>query len=63
MLSGVSMILGVSVMFSGPAVLFALAVLFAVGLTIASVKLYVEQDPRIEEVEKATPGANCGGCG
>ena len=63
MFSEISTILGISVLLSGPTVLFILSVLFAVGLTIASVKLHVEQDPRIDEVEKATPGANCGGCG
>ncbi|KXS37601.1 MULTISPECIES: RnfABCDGE type electron transport complex subunit B [unclassified Candidatus Frackibacter] len=36
---------------------------FAGGLTIASVKLAVETDPRIEEIEDALPGANCGACG
>ncbi len=57
------MIFAVSSLVSGPAVLFGLGVLFAVGLTIASIKLKVEKDPRIEEVLLATPGANCGGCG
>jgi Na+-translocating ferredoxin:NAD+ oxidoreductase subunit B len=32
-------------------------------LAIASKVLYVEEDPRIEVVTEALPGANCGGCG
>ncbi|MBM7623074.1 RnfABCDGE type electron transport complex subunit B [Sporohalobacter salinus] len=36
---------------------------FAGGLAIASSKLAVEVDPRIEEIEEALPGANCGACG
>ena len=63
MLLSISTVLGLSVMLSGPAVLFGLSCLFAVGLTIASVKLHVHRDERIDRVEEATPGANCGGCG
>lgn len=50
-------------MVGGPAVLLGMAVLLAIGLTIASVKLHVQQDPRVEQVDEALPGANCGGCG
>jgi formate dehydrogenase (NADP+) beta subunit len=32
-------------------------------LSVASRVFYVEQDPRIEEVEGVLAGANCGGCG
>lgn len=59
-------ILGVSglpVLVTGPGVLLALGLAFAVGLTVASVKLRVDQDPRIDEIDAALPGANCGGCG
>ncbi|MGL4186657.1 MAG: (Fe-S)-binding protein, partial [Thiotrichaceae bacterium] len=35
----------------------------AVLLAIASRLLSVEEDPRIEAVMEALPGANCGGCG
>ncbi len=35
----------------------------ALLLGIASRVFYVEEDPRIGEVENALPGANCGGCG
>ena len=50
-------------------VLIALLVLGATGL-LAAVLLFViarqfrvEEDPRIDEVAEALPGANCGGCG
>lgn len=50
-------------------VLIALLVLGATGL-LAAVLLYViarqfrvEEDPRIDQVAEALPGANCGGCG
>ena len=35
----------------------------AVILSVASRLLYVKEDPRIREVERVLPGANCGGCG
>ena len=50
-------------------ILWTIAVLFGLGLLLAMVlyfvakKFKVEEDPRIDEVEKALPGANCGGCG
>ncbi len=37
--------------------------LSSVGLAIASRVFRVEQDPRIDQVLDALPGANCGGCG
>lgn len=40
-----------------------LGMLFSIGLSIADKKLYVEEDPRIEQVMEELPGANCGGCG
>lgn len=48
---------------NGPVVLLVLAALFGIGLTIASVRLKVETDPRIKEILSVIPGANCGGCG
>ena len=33
------------------------------GLGIASKKLAVKTDPRVEQVREYLPGANCGGCG
>ena len=43
--------------------LCALGVLSAVILSFGAQKFRVEEDPRIDEVEKMLPGANCGGCG
>jgi len=40
-----------------------IGLVFATGLAIANKKLHVEEDPRIEKVNDALPGANCGGCG
>ncbi len=37
--------------------------LSAVVLAIASKVFFVKVDPRVEQVEDALPGANCGGCG
>ncbi len=43
--------------------LSALGILAAVILYFVAKKFHVEEDPRIDEVEKMLPGANCGGCG
>lgn len=43
--------------------LCALGVLSAVILYFVAQKFRVDEDPRIDEVEKMLPGANCGGCG
>lgn len=40
-----------------------LGAFFAYGLSIALKKFKVEEDPRIDQVEAALPGANCGACG
>ena len=40
-----------------------LGLLLAVVLYLVAKKFKVEEDPRIDEVEKVMPGANCGGCG
>ena len=40
-----------------------LGAFFAYGLSIARKKFKVEEDPRIDRVEEALPGANCGACG
>lgn len=40
-----------------------LGAVFSAGLAIANKKLYVEEDPRIGELNEWLPGANCGGCG
>lgn len=43
--------------------LSVLGILAAVVLYFVAQKFKVEEDPRIDEVEKMLPGANCGGCG
>ena len=45
------------------AIITVLGVLLALVLFLVANKFKVEEDPRIDEVEKAMPGANCGGCG
>ena len=45
------------------AILTLLGVLLALVLFWVARKFRVEEDPRIDEVEKVMPGANCGGCG
>lgn len=40
-----------------------LGILAAIVLYFVAQKFKVEEDPRIDEVEKMLPGANCGGCG
>ena len=50
-------------------IVLTIVILTLVGLVLALVlfwvakKFKVEEDPRIDEVEKVMPGANCGGCG
>ena len=50
-------------MLSAIIALAALALVAAFGLAIAARVFAVETDPRIELVEEALPGANCGACG
>jgi Na+-translocating ferredoxin:NAD+ oxidoreductase RNF subunit RnfB len=40
-----------------------LGLVLALVLYLVAQRFKVEEDPRIDEVEKAMPGANCGGCG
>lgn len=40
-----------------------LGVLLAGVIAFANRKLYVEEDPRVDEVEELLPGTNCGACG
>ena len=40
-----------------------LGILLAVILYFVAQRFKVEEDPRIDDVEKMLPGANCGGCG
>ncbi|MFR9497676.1 MAG: RnfABCDGE type electron transport complex subunit B [Rikenellaceae bacterium] len=44
-------------------VLSSLGVFAAVALYYIAKQFKVEEDPRIDDVEKMLPGANCGGCG
>ena len=52
-----------------PIVIWTIVILAGLGLVLAVVlffvakKFKVEEDPRIELIEKVLPGANCGGCG
>jgi electron transport complex protein RnfB len=48
---------------SGVGVLGGLTLLLATGLVIASRKLHVDVDERIDVVETMLPGVNCGACG
>jgi RnfABCDGE-type electron transport complex B subunit len=40
-----------------------LGTLFGVGLAIASKRLAVEANPKLDEVQHLLPGSNCGACG
>jgi electron transport complex protein RnfB len=50
-------------MLSAIIALSALALVASFGLAIAARIFAVETDPRIEKVEEALPGVNCGACG
>lgn len=52
-----------SVIITTVAVLGILGGLLAIILYFVAQKFKVYEDPRIDEVEKVLPGANCGGCG
>lgn len=41
----------------------ALGLVFGVGLAIAAKIFQVELDPKVEAIDNALPGANCGACG
>lgn len=45
------------------AILGGLGFIFAIGLSYASKKFAVEIDPKVEQVEEALAGLNCGVCG
>ncbi len=50
-------------------IIWTIVIIAVLGLVLALIlyfvaeKFKVEEDPRIDEVEKVMPGANCGGCG
>ena len=50
-------------MIGGLFIMGGLGALVGVGLAVASKVFYVYIDPKIEAVDEALPGANCGGCG
>jgi RnfABCDGE-type electron transport complex B subunit len=40
-----------------------LGIIFGIGLAVASKKLAVQVDPRLEKIHGLLPGSNCGACG
>jgi len=44
-------------------ILAALGLIFGLGLALASKKLAVQVDPRLEKIHGLLPGSNCGACG
>ncbi len=50
-------------MIIGFLVMGGLGAVVGIGLALASKIFYVYVDPRVEAVDEALPGANCGGCG
>ncbi|MBW1988755.1 MAG: RnfABCDGE type electron transport complex subunit B [Deltaproteobacteria bacterium] len=50
-------------MFTALLTMGGLGVLVGAGLAVASKIFYVYVDPKVEAVDEALPGANCGGCG
>jgi len=44
-------------------VMLGLGAIFGAGLAVASAKLKVDRDPRIDELMDLLPGVNCGACG
>jgi electron transport complex protein RnfB len=53
----------VSAILAAAGVLAGLGLLFGLLLAVADRYLKVEEDPRIDAVEKLLPGSNCGACG
>jgi len=44
-------------------VLGSIGIVLGIGLSLANQYLVVEEDPRINDVEKLLPNYNCGACG
>ena len=44
-------------------ILAGLGLILSLVLYLVAARFKVEEDPRIDEIEKVMPGANCGGCG
>ena len=51
-----------NILFSG-FIMLTLAAAFAIVLLIASIKLKVEIDPKVEQIHEALPNIDCGACG
>jgi len=54
---------GIMELWPAGALMFGLGAVFAIVLLIASIKLKVEIDPKIEQVHQALPCIDCGACG
>lgn len=52
----------VTILFSA-GILFLLAIIMGLILGWANVAFHVETDPKVDAINEALPGANCGGCG
>ncbi len=50
-------------MYTAVFIMGGLGLIVGLGLAIASKVFYVYVDPKIEAIDDALPGANCGGCG
>ncbi len=50
-------------MYTAVIIMGGLGLVVGLGLAIASKVFYVYVDPKIEAIDDALPGANCGGCG
>jgi electron transport complex protein RnfB len=55
--------LSASTVVASAAILGGVGTFFATVIALARKKLYVWEDPRIDEVANRLPGANCGACG
>jgi len=54
---------GPAILISSVALMVVIGGVFGAILAYAAKKFHVEQDPRVEQILSALPGANCGGCG
>jgi electron transport complex protein RnfB len=52
----------ITIIFAG-GVLLVIAILMALVLGWANIAFHVESDPKVDAIDDALPGANCGGCG
>jgi len=59
----ISPVSALSLVLAALAVMAVLGAVFGLGLAIAAKRFHVEMDPRVEQVDDALPGINCGACG